>query len=121
MTSPKNSPYTVHVYDLERHPGAMREQRLSFAVPEKLGEGLLSVAEGALNGIRDRPIVLKRFVDGAEGEPFYQKRAPENRPDWLRTVTLSFQRVDEDTIKVTVASGKRSFDVKVSKEGELSN
>jgi DNA ligase D-like protein (predicted polymerase) len=50
----------------------------------------LSVAEGALNGIRDRPIVLKRFVDGAEGEPFYQKRAPDNRPDWLRTVTLSF-------------------------------
>ena len=36
------------------------------------------------------PIVLKRFVDGAEGEPFYQKRAPEKRPDWLRTVTLSF-------------------------------
>ena len=36
---------------------------------------------GALAGIRDRPIVLKRFVDGAEGQPFYQKRAPENRPD----------------------------------------
>ena len=50
----------------------------------------LSVAEGALNGIRDRPSVLKRFVDGAEGEPFYQKRAPDNHPDWLRTVTLSF-------------------------------
>jgi bifunctional non-homologous end joining protein LigD len=50
----------------------------------------LSVAEGALAGIRDRPIVLKRFVDGAEGQPFYQKRAPEQRPDWLRTVTLSF-------------------------------
>jgi len=50
----------------------------------------LSVAEGALAGIRDRPIVLKRFVDGAEGEAFYQKRAPDNRPDWLRTVTLSF-------------------------------
>jgi DNA ligase D-like protein (predicted polymerase) len=50
----------------------------------------LAVAPGALRGIRDRPIVLKRFVDGAEGEPFYQKRAPENRPDWLRTVTLSF-------------------------------
>jgi bifunctional non-homologous end joining protein LigD len=50
----------------------------------------LSVAPGALRGIRDRPIVLKRFVNGAEGEPFYQKRAPENRPDWLRTVTLSF-------------------------------
>jgi DNA ligase D-like protein (predicted polymerase) len=50
----------------------------------------LAVAEGALAGIRDRPIVLKRFVDGAEGEAFYQKRAPEKRPDWLRTVTLSF-------------------------------
>jgi bifunctional non-homologous end joining protein LigD len=50
----------------------------------------LSVAPGALAGIRDRPLVLKRFVDGAEGEPFYQKRAPARRPDWLRTVTLSF-------------------------------
>ncbi|HEY0710877.1 MAG TPA: DNA polymerase domain-containing protein, partial [Polyangia bacterium] len=50
----------------------------------------LEVAEGALAGIRDRPIVLKRFVNGAEGQPFYQKRAPDNRPAWLRTVTLSF-------------------------------
>jgi bifunctional non-homologous end joining protein LigD len=50
----------------------------------------LAVADGALQGIRDRPIVLKRFVDGAEGEAFYQKRAPEKRPEWLRTVTLSF-------------------------------
>jgi len=50
----------------------------------------LSVATGAIAGIRDRPIVLKRFVHGAEGEPFYQKRAPDNRPSWLRTVTLSF-------------------------------
>jgi len=50
----------------------------------------LSVAPGALNGIKDRPIVLKRFVNGAEGEAFYQKRAPEQRPSWLRTVTLSF-------------------------------
>jgi bifunctional non-homologous end joining protein LigD len=50
----------------------------------------LSVATGALNGIRDRPIVLKRFVNGAEEEPFYQKRAPSDRPAWLRTVTLAF-------------------------------
>jgi bifunctional non-homologous end joining protein LigD len=50
----------------------------------------LSIADGALRGIRDRPIVLKRFVNGAEAAPFYQKRAPEQRPDWLRTVTLSF-------------------------------
>ncbi len=50
----------------------------------------LSVAPGALNGIRDRPIVLKRFVNGAEAEAFYQKRAPSQRPSWLRTVILSF-------------------------------
>src|SRR6201981_1880944 len=50
----------------------------------------LSVAPGALAGIRDRPIVLKRFVNGAEAEAFYQKRAPTQRPSWLRTVTLSF-------------------------------
>jgi DNA ligase D-like protein (predicted polymerase) len=50
----------------------------------------LSIASGALGGIRDRPIVLKRFVDGAESEAFYQKRAPADRPSWLRTVTLSF-------------------------------
>jgi len=50
----------------------------------------LSVAGGALTGIRDRPLVLKRFVNGAEGEAFYQKRAPKERPDWLRTATLSF-------------------------------
>jgi bifunctional non-homologous end joining protein LigD len=50
----------------------------------------LSVADGAVAGIRDRPIVLKRFVNGAEDQPFYQKRAPEKRPAWLRTATLSF-------------------------------
>jgi DNA ligase D-like protein (predicted polymerase) len=50
----------------------------------------LSISPGALAGIRDRPIVLKRFVNGAEGEPFYQKRAPTERPSWLRTATLSF-------------------------------
>jgi bifunctional non-homologous end joining protein LigD len=50
----------------------------------------LSIAPGAVAGIRDRPIVLKRFVNGAEGGAFYQKRAPAQLPPWLRTVTLSF-------------------------------
>src|SRR6266536_5840144 len=50
----------------------------------------LSVAPGAVAGIQDRPIVLKRFVNGAEAEAFYQKRAPAQRPPWLRTITLSF-------------------------------
>lgn len=55
----------------------------------------LSVAPGALAGIQDRPIVLKRFVNGAclvsgQPEPFYQKRAPTDHPAYLRTITLSF-------------------------------
>lgn len=50
----------------------------------------LSVAPGALQGVRDRPFVLKRFVNGAHGEPFYQKRAPDNLPAFVRTATLSF-------------------------------
>jgi DNA primase len=44
----------------------------------------LSITEGALRGIRDRPLVLKRFVDGAEGEVFYQKRAPGRTAGWPR-------------------------------------
>jgi bifunctional non-homologous end joining protein LigD len=50
----------------------------------------LAVAEGALRGVRDRPMALKRFVNGAEGEPFFQKRAPEKRPDWIETAELRF-------------------------------
>jgi DNA ligase D-like protein (predicted polymerase) len=50
----------------------------------------LTVADGALRGIRGRPMALKRFVNGAEGEAFFQKRAPDNRPEWLRTAELTF-------------------------------
>jgi DNA ligase D-like protein (predicted polymerase) len=50
----------------------------------------VAVAEGALRGIAGRPMALKRFVDGAEGEFFFQKRAPENRPEWIETVELKF-------------------------------
>ena len=49
-----------------------------------------AVAEGALMGIAARPIVLKRYVDGAEGEAFFQKRAPAQHPDWIETVELRF-------------------------------
>ncbi len=72
------------------HPGKLyfsREVQLSKL---DLVRYFLAVAPGALAGIRDRPVVLKRFVNGAEGEPFYQKRAPADLPVYLRTTTLSF-------------------------------
>jgi bifunctional non-homologous end joining protein LigD len=50
----------------------------------------LAVADGALGGVAGRPMALKRFVNGAEGEPFFQKRAPGNRPDWIDTAELRF-------------------------------
>jgi len=55
-----------------------------------LAKYYLAVAEGALRGIAGRPIVLKRYVNGADQEPFFQKRVPESRPDWIETVELSF-------------------------------
>ena len=68
-------------------PYFSREVKLSKL---ELVQYYVSVAPGAIAGIRERPLVLKRYVNGAEREPFYQKRAPESRPAWLKTVTLSF-------------------------------
>jgi bifunctional non-homologous end joining protein LigD len=50
----------------------------------------LSVADGVLRAVARRPQIMKRFVDGAEGEPFYQKRAPVKRPDWVEVATFTF-------------------------------
>jgi bifunctional non-homologous end joining protein LigD len=72
------------------HPGKLYFSSQAQISKLDLVRYYLSVAPGALAGIRDRPIVLKRFVNGAEAEAFYQKRAPTQRPPWLRTVTLSF-------------------------------
>jgi bifunctional non-homologous end joining protein LigD len=49
-----------------------------------------AVAEAALRGVSGRPIVLKRYVNGADQEPFFQKRAPEQHPEWVETVELKF-------------------------------
>jgi bifunctional non-homologous end joining protein LigD len=72
------------------HPGKLYFSKQTKLSKLDLVRYYLSVAPGALAGIQDRPLVLKRFVDGAEGQAFYQKRAPAQRPSWLRTVTLSF-------------------------------
>src|SRR5919112_1612674 len=66
----------------------------------------LAVADGALTGIRRRPMALKRFVDGITKEPFFQKRAPDNTPDWIRTAELTFpsgRTADEIVVDETAA------------------
>jgi len=50
----------------------------------------LAVAPGALRGVMRRPMVLKRFTRGAAGEPFFQKRAPASRPEWIETALITF-------------------------------
>ncbi len=55
-----------------------------------LVEYYLSVADGVVRALRERPTVLKRHPDGAEGEAIYQKRVPEKRPEWIQTATVHF-------------------------------
>lgn len=50
----------------------------------------LVVADGAVRGVAGRPLVLKRFPDGVDAEPFYQKRAPTHRPPWIETAVFTF-------------------------------
>src|SRR2546421_1454568 len=66
----------------------------------------LAVADGALRGAGGRPMALKRFVNGAGGDFFFQKRAPENRPAGLETVELSFpSRRTADEVVLPNAAG----------------
>src|SRR5689334_15571679 len=50
----------------------------------------LAVADGALRGADGRPMALKRYVNGIDGEAFFQKRAPATRPEWIETVELRY-------------------------------
>jgi DNA ligase D-like protein (predicted polymerase) len=65
----------------------------------------VEVGEGALRGVQNRPVVLKRYVNGAEGEFFFQKRAPEKRPEWVTTVRLEFPsgRTADEVVATEVA------------------
>jgi bifunctional non-homologous end joining protein LigD len=67
----------------------------------------LAVADGALRGIDGRPMALKRYVNGAEGDFFFQKRAPESRPDWIEVVELRFP------------SGRSAHEIVVSDAAQL--
>src|SRR5262249_59145021 len=49
----------------------------------------MAVADGAIRGVAGRPMALKRFVNGAGGDYFFQKRAPSSRPEWVETVEFT--------------------------------
>ncbi len=50
----------------------------------------LDCQEAVVRHLRERPTVLKRWVDGVQGEPFFQKRVPDSAPEWLQTATVTF-------------------------------
>jgi bifunctional non-homologous end joining protein LigD len=50
----------------------------------------LECEQAVVRHLRERPTVLKRWVDGVAGDPFFQKRVPDSAPDWLQTATVTF-------------------------------
>ena len=89
---PKSRPLVLEIAGREvsiSNPDKLYFERAGITKRE-LVEYYLTVAEGALRGAGGRPMALKRFVNGAAGEFFFQKRAPDNRPEWIETVELSF-------------------------------
>ena len=78
-------------------------QRVPITNPDKVvfsGLGLTkqhlfdyytAVADGALRGVYDRPMILKRFVKGIDVEAVFQKRAPEKRPDFVGVAELKYR------------------------------
>jgi bifunctional non-homologous end joining protein LigD len=89
---PKSQPTMIEIAGIEvtiTNPDKIYFPRAGYTKLD-MARYYAAVADGALRGIAGRPIVLKRYVDGAEGEPFFQKRAPDNHPEWVETVELAF-------------------------------
>ena len=91
--SPAKTPPTV--LDVDGHEVRVTSpDRVVFPEPGltklDLARYYLAVAEGALRGAAGRPMVLKRFAKGLDQEPFFQKRVPENHPDFIDTATLRY-------------------------------
>jgi bifunctional non-homologous end joining protein LigD len=71
----------------------------------QLADFYVGCAEAVLNHLRERPTVLKRYAGGIESKPFYQKRVPPKRPDWIQSVVLKFPsgREAEELVPVNAA------------------
>ena len=71
------------------NPGKVFFPQRGFTKLELI-EFYLDLADPVINHLRNRPTVLKRYVDGAAGKPFFQKRVPDSAPPWLQTATVTF-------------------------------
>src|SRR5664279_4694483 len=92
MAAKKAEPATVEVCGHElrvSNPGKLffPERKLTKL---DLVDYYLECQQAVVNGLRERPTVMKRWVDGVQGEPFFQKRVPDSAPEWLQTATVTF-------------------------------
>jgi bifunctional non-homologous end joining protein LigD len=78
---PITNPDKVVYPDFNGRPGVTKRDLMRYYI---------DVAEGALSGVRDRPMILKRFVKGITEEAVFQKRAPEKRPDFVDVAELKY-------------------------------
>ena len=62
----------------------------------------LSVGDGIVNALRERPCMLHRFPDGVDGEKVHQKRVPRGAPPWLETVQVKFPRYNRTADELCV-------------------
>jgi DNA ligase D len=67
-----------------------------------LVEYYLSVGDGIVNALRERPCMLHRFPEGVAGEKVHQKRVPRGAPPWLETVRVKFPRYDRHADELCV-------------------
>ena len=84
-----------HILELDGHEVAVSNpSKLYFPragiTKLELVQYYLAVAEGAIRGVARRPMILKRFVNGAESEAFYQKRVDRGKPPWVKTAVFTF-------------------------------
>ena len=92
MAAKKAEPATVEVCGHElrvSNPGKLffPERKLTKL---DLVDYYVECQEAVVRGLRERPTVMKRWVDGVQGEPFFQKRVPDSAPEWLQTATVTF-------------------------------
>ena len=92
MAAKKAEPATIEVCGQElrvSNPGKLffPERKLTKL---DLVNYYVECEEAVVRGLRDRPTVMKRWVDGVEGKPFFQKRVPDSAPEWLQTATVTF-------------------------------
>jgi bifunctional non-homologous end joining protein LigD len=92
MAAPKGQHIVVEVAGREvrvSNPGKVFFPEVGLTKMD-LVDYYLECEQAVVRHLRDRPTVMKRWVDGVQGEPFFQKRVPDSAPDWLETATVTF-------------------------------